>query len=175
MIKSTLLVLLAALIVLLAYAATRPGQFRVERSVRIAAPPERLHGLINDLHRMNTWNPYAKKDPAMKGSYSGPASGPGATFDFEGKQSGSGRMAITATEPAKQVTMSLVMTAPFPVANTIDFGLQPEAGATKVTWAMHGPSPYLAKLMGIFFDMDKMVGTDFERGLADLKVLAETR
>jgi hypothetical protein len=177
MIKKLSLALAAALAALLLFATTRPDTFRVQRSVRVQAPPERIHALIDDLRRFNTWNPFAKKDPAMKGSYRGAAQGPGAAFDFEGGKSGSGSIEIVAPASPTGVSMRLDMTAPFACHNLIDFSLVPQAAgsatATEVTWAMHGPSPFLSKVMGIFIDMDKMIGADFEAGLADLKALAE--
>jgi hypothetical protein len=175
MLKTFFLSLAAAFAALLLYAVTRPGEFRVQRSVRVQAPPERIHALINDLRRFNTWNPYAKKDPAMKGSHRGAAQGPGAAFDFEGGKSGSGRIEIVAPASPTGVSMKLDMTAPFACHNLIDFSLVPQAAGdvTEVTWAMHGPSPFLSKVMGVFIDMDKMIGADFDAGLADLKALAE--
>ena len=154
-------------------AAGRPGTFRVERSTTVQAPPEKIHALINDMRQFNTWNPYNRKDPAMRGEYRGPASGPGAAYHFEGNQDvGKGSLRILATV-ARQVTMQLHMIEPFEGRNTVEFILAPQAGATQVTWAMHGPSPYLGRLAGVFFDMDRMIGQDFESGLAGLKAIAE--
>ena len=174
MIKSLALVTVAAIGLLLAYAATRPDSFRVERSPTVAAPAAKLFPLINDLHRFNTWNPYNRKDPAMQGTYSGPAAGPGAVFDFQGnKEVGKGRIGITTSTEPSAVTMQLDMFEPFEVHNIVMFSLVPEGGATRVIWAMHGPSPFIARLMGIFFSMDQMIGKDFEAGLSHLKALAE--
>nr|WP_247655683.1 SRPBCC family protein [Hydrogenophaga aromaticivorans] len=159
---------------LLAYAATRGDSFRVERSTTVAAPAAKLFPLINDLHRFNTWNPYNRKDPAMQGTYSGPAAGSGAVFDFQGnKEVGKGRIGITTSTEPSVVTMQLDMFEPFEGHNVVTFSLVPEGGATRVTWAMHGPSPFIARLMGIFFSMDQMIGKDFETGLSHLKALAE--
>ena len=174
MIKSLALIPVAAIGLLLAYAATRPDSFRVERSTTVAAPAAKLFPLINDLHRFNTWNPYNRKDPAMRGTYSGPAAGPGAVFDFQGnKEVGKGRIGITTSTEPSVVTMQLDMFEPFEGHNVVTFSLVPEGGATRVTWAMHGPSPFIARLMGIFFSMDQMIGKDFEAGLSHLKALAE--
>jgi hypothetical protein len=175
MIKSTLLVVAALIAVLLIYAGTRPDTFRVERSARIQAPPERLHALINDMHAFNTWNPYARKDPAMKGSYTGPASGTGAAYAWESDEVGTGSLQIIDSPAPGAVAMRLDFIKPFEAHNTAAFTIQPDAGATRVTWAMHGPVPYVGKVMHLFFDMDKMVGKDFEDGLANLKTLAEAR
>lgn len=174
MIKTVLLVLVAAIALLLVYASTRPDTFAVERSTTIAAPADKLFPLINDMRAFNTWNPYARKDPAMKTEYSGPAAGPGAVFDFQGnKDVGKGRISITGAAAPSSVTMQLDMWEPFEGHNTVNFTLVPEGAGTKVTWAMHGPSAYITKLMGLFFNMDQMIGKDFEAGLDNLKQLAE--
>ena len=174
MIKAIALLALAALASLLAYAATRPDVFQVQRSTRIQASAAKIHALIYDLHQFNTWNPYNKKDPAMQGSYEGPTQGPGAIFNFNGnKDVGSGRVTITAVQ-ADKVSMTLDMFEPFACHNAIEFTMRPQGDATEVTWAMHGPSNFISKLMGVVFDMDKMVGRDFEAGLNSLKTLAET-
>lgn len=174
MLKTVLLIVVAAIALLLIVAATRPDTFAVERSTTIAAPAEKLFPLINDMHQFNTWNPYARKDPAMKAEYSGAAAGPGAVFDFQGnKDVGKGRISVTgATEPSL-VTMQLDMWEPFEGHNTVNFILAPDGAGTRVTWAMHGPSAFITKLMGLFFNMDQMIGKDFEAGLANLKALAE--
>jgi hypothetical protein len=174
MITAALLVLAAALAALLLYAASRPDTLHIERSVRIEAHPDKIRPLIDDMKRFNTWNPYNQKDPAMKGSYRGPASGPGAGYDFDGnKNVGKGSIQIIPPSAPNRVTMTLDMTAPMVCHNVIDFILEPEGNATEVTWAMRGPCPFLGKLMGVIFNMDKMVGRDFESGLSSLKTLAE--
>jgi len=173
MLKSTLLVIAAALAVLLVYAATKPDTFRVERSVRIQASPEKLHAMINDLRSFNTWNPYERKDPALKGSYGPTTVGTGARYGWESREVGTGSLAILETVPASKVTMALDFVKPFEAHNQAEFTLQPEQGGTRVTWAMHGPVPYLGKVMHVFINVDRMVGTDFEAGLANLKSLAE--
>lgn len=171
----TLAVLLViALGTLLAYAATKPDTFRFERSVTIAASPDTIHPLINDIKRFNSWNPYNKKDPAMKTAYRGPQAGPGAAYDFEGNGNvGKGTIQIVEPSGPGTVSMRLDMTAPMNASNLIDFTLRPQGPATQVTWAMHGPSPFITKVMHTLFDMDKMLGRDFDAGLADLKTLAE--
>jgi len=171
MIKTIALIVLAALVLLLAYVATRPDSFRVERSRVIEAPPERVFGLIQDLRQFNTWNPYERKDPGAKGEYSAATAGPDARYAWQGDKVGTGSMEITEATAPSHVGMKLDFVAPFEAHNRVDFTLQPEGGnarATRVTWAMHGPVPYLAKLMHLFFDMDRMVGQDFEDGLAFL-------
>ena len=174
MLKTVLLIVVAAIALLLIYAATRPDTFAVERSTTIAAPADQLFPLINDMRQFNRWNPYARKDPAMKVGYSGPVAGPGAVFDFHGnKEVGRGRISITGATAPSSVTLQLDMWEPFEGHNTVNFTLVPDGAGTRVTWAMHGPSVFITKLMGIFFNMDQMIGKDFEVGLANLKTLAE--
>ncbi len=129
--------------------------------------------LINDVHAFNTWNPYNRKDPAMTGSYSGPASGPGAHYDFESKKAGSGFFEITRADAPSQVHMRLLMTAPFKADNVVTFTLMPQGNQTEVTWAMAGPAPFISRFMGVVFNMDKMIGKDFADGLVNLKHLVE--
>ncbi|HSV54950.1 MAG TPA: SRPBCC family protein [Burkholderiaceae bacterium] len=174
MIKTISLVVVVALAALLLFAATRPDTFQVQRSTRIKAPPEKLFPLINDLHQFNTWNPYNKKDPSMQGTYRGPSSGPGAGFDFQGnKEVGKGSIQIVESAAPARIKMKLDMLEPFEGHNMVEFSLAQRGESTEVTWAMHGPSPYISKLIGIFFNMDRMIGRDFEAGLADLKARAE--
>jgi len=162
-----------ALATVMLIAAARPDTFRVERAALVKAPPERVHALISDMRQFNTWNPYNRKDPAMKARYEGPATGPGAAYHFEGnKDVGKGTIRITDAAPRK-VTMQLHMVEPFEGRNTVEFILSPEAGATQVTWAMHGPAPYISRLVGTVFNLDRMIGQDFENGLAGLKARAE--
>lgn len=172
--KTIALVLLAALALLLAYAATRPDTFRVERSRVIPASPERLYGLIHDLRQFNTWNPYERKDPGIQGIYSATTTGPGARYAWRGDKVGVGSMEILDATAPQRVGMKLDFVKPFEAHNQIAFTLQPEgAGGTRVTWAMQGPVPYLAKIAHLVFNMDRMVGQDFEDGLANLQTVAQ--
>jgi uncharacterized protein YndB with AHSA1/START domain len=154
-------------------ASLRPATMTVARSATVNAPPDKLFALINDLRQFNTWNPYERKDPQIRGTYSGPAAGPGALYQFEGnKDVGRGSIQIVDSAPGK-VTMQLHMIEPFEGRNTVEFRLAPAASGTEVTWAMRGASPFVARLAGLFFDMDQMIGRDFEAGLANLKQRAE--
>jgi hypothetical protein len=155
-------------------AALRPNNFRVERSTVIQAPAEKIYPLINDLHRFNDWNPYLRMDPQSKLDYSGPESGKGAAYAWESKKVGTGRMEITDTSAPRKVVMKLDFLKPFEGHNTAEFTLEPKADATAVTWAMHGQTAFIPKLMGLFFSMDKMIGQSFESGLANLKAAAES-
>jgi hypothetical protein len=176
------LIAIAAVLLLggvLLVAALRPDSFRVQRTASIQAPPEKIFAHINDLHRFNAWNPFDKKDPNVKGSYSGAASGAGAAYAFEGnKDVGRGSIQIIESAPASEVRMRLDMLSPFEAHNIVEFDLRPGMGengssVTRVTWAIQGPVPYFAKIFHMFCDMDRMIGKDFENGLANLKVIVE--
>lgn len=157
------------------YAGTRPDEFRVERRLRIAAPAERLWPLVGELRAFNRWNPYERKDPQLTGHYSGPAQGVGSRYDWDGQQVGRGSLEITGQQPGRAVQMKLDFVKPFEAHHTAEFALQPLAdGATEVRWVMQGPANLLSKLMGVFIDMDAMVGRDFEAGLQNLRALAES-
>jgi carbon monoxide dehydrogenase subunit G len=159
---------------LLAYAATRPDSFRVERSASIKAPPEKVFALINDFHHWTQWSPWENIDPGLKRTYSGSANGKGTAYAWEGDNKvGSGRMEIMDTTPPSKITIKLDFLKPFEAHNTAEFTLEGKGDTTNITWAMHGPSPYLAKVIGVFMSMDTMVSKDFEKGLANLKAVAE--
>lgn len=160
--------------VLLVYAATKPGTFRVERTASIKATPEKIFPYLSDFHKGETWSPYEKKDPAMKRTYSGAASGNGSVYEFDGnKEVGTGRLEIIDSAPPSKVVISLDMRKPFEGHNTIEYTLEPKGDSTNFTWAIHGPVPYLGKVMCIFVSMDKMIGKDFEAGIANLKAIVE--
>ena len=166
-----LAVILAGILIV---AAMRPDTLRVQRAASIKAPPEKVFALINDLRAWRNWSAYETKDPAMKRSLSGPESGKGAVYAWEGNgEVGSGRMEISESTPPSEIRIKLHFLKPFEAHHVAEFHLKPTGGATDVTWVMHGPANYLSKVMGLFFDMDKMIGRDFEAGLANLKALAE--
>ena len=157
-----------------AYAATKPDTFRGERALDIKAPPEKLFGILTDFRQSPQWSPYEKKDPAMKRSYGGAPTGKGATYAWDGDSNvGAGRLEIAEVAPAKKVTIKLDMIRPFAASNVVDYALEPKGETTRVTWSMQGAMPYPAKVMSVLVDMDKMVGSDFEVGLANLKAYAE--
>lgn len=174
MLKIILIVIVVLIAALLALAATRPGNFRVQRKTSIQAPPEKIFPLIADFHNWTSWSPWEKKDPALKRTYSGAPSGKGAIYAWEGNRNvGSGRMEITEAPAPSKVAIKLDFIKPFEGHNATLFTLQPEGGATTVTWDMQGPLAFVAKVFGIFVSMDKMIGNDFETGLANLKAVAE--
>ena len=178
MLKTITLVVVAALVVgigvVLAIAATKPDTFRIQRSAAIKAPPEKIFPLINDFRQWGAWSPYEHKDPAMKRTYSASTSGRGAVYEWDGdKNVGAGRITITDTSPPSKVFIDLDMLKPFAASNKVEFTLVPNGNGTNVTWEMQGGVPYFAKIVHMFIDMDRMVGNDFEAGLANLKANAE--
>lgn len=166
--------LVLAIAALLIFASTKPDTFRVERSVVIASTPEKIVPLINNFHRWASWSPYEKLDPAMKRTFGGDSAGVGAVYEWaSNSHAGAGRMEILEAAPLL-IKIKLDFLKPFEGHNTAEFLLQPEGSGTKVTWAVYGPSPLLSKVMGIFFDMDHLIGKDFESGLENLKKIAES-
>ena len=174
MFKTIALVVVVLIVAVLIFAATTPDTFRVQRATSIKAPPEKIFPLINDLHSWDAWSPWEKMDPAMKRTFSGAASGKGAVYEWEGNHEvGKGRMEITESSPPSKVVIKLDFIKPFEAHNSAEFTLDSQGDSTNVTWAMHGPNPYMAKVIHIFFSMDSMVGKQFEAGLANLKTIAE--
>ena len=174
MLKIVLGVVVLAVVVLLGLAAARPNAFVVKRTATINAPPEKLEPMVSDFHQWGAWSPYETMDPNMKRTYGGPANGVGATYSWVGNDKvGTGGMEIQKVTPGREVVFDLHFIKPFKANNTGRFTFEPEGAATKVTWAMEGSYPFIGKLMGMFFDMDKMVGKDFENGLAKMKAAAE--
>ena len=168
--------LIAVAVVVLAIvgiAASKPDTFRTARSATVNAAPDKIYPLIADMRKMNTWNPFAGDNPDVEGRYSGPAAGVGSAYSFDGKKSGRGRIEVTDAAAPRKAEMRLRMVKPFACDNAIEFTLQPNGPATDVTWTMHGRQPFLAKLMNVFINCDKMVGGQFDKGLAKLKAMAE--
>jgi carbon monoxide dehydrogenase subunit G len=157
----------------LIYVALLPHEFRIERTAEIGAPADKIFPMINDLRQFNTWNPFAKADPSSAITYSGPAHGVGAAYDWVGRKSGAGRMRIATSTPSSRVTANLDFLKPFTANNIAEFTLASRGASTAVTWAMSGNRPLSHKLMGTIFNMDKMVGGEFAKGLADLKTAVE--
>jgi Polyketide cyclase / dehydrase and lipid transport len=163
-----------AIAIVLIIAATKPNTFSVQRATLVKAPAEKIFPFINDFHQWGSWSPYEHKDPAMKRTYGGAASGKGAVYAWDGDRNvGSGRMEILdASAPAK-IVIKLDFFTPFEGHNTAEFTMLPQGDATNLTWLMHGPAPFMAKIMHVFMNIDRMVGKDFEIGLANLKRLTE--
>ena len=174
MLIKILIVLVVIVAVLLIVAARQSDYFRVERSISVSALPAAVFAQVNDFHKWEAWSPWAKLDPAMKETYDGAPSGVGASYSWTGNSKvGTGRMTLTESRPFEQIKIRLEFLKPFAATNTAEFTFKPDGNQTIVTWSMFGKSNYFCKLMGLFMSMDKMIGTQFEKGLADLKATAE--
>ena len=168
-------VLLAiAIAVILILASRKADSFAVRRSAVMQAPADRIFPLIDDFRQWARWSPWENRDPAMKRSFSGPDNGKGAIYAWDGnKNVGSGRMEILDASSPSKITIKLDFFKPFEGHNTAEFTLSPQGGATNVNWVMHGPAPFMHRVMQVFMNFDKMIGKDFEAGLANLKRLSE--
>ena len=167
-------ILAIAIAAVLILAATKPTTLRVQRSVSINAPPERIFSLISDFHQWVTWSPYEQKDPAMKRTYSGTERGRGAVYAWDGdKNVGSGRMEILDVSAPSKIVIKLDFFKPFEGHNTAEFTMLPQGDGTHVTWLMHGPANFMSRLIQVFMNLDNLIGKDFEAGLANLKTLTE--
>jgi uncharacterized protein YndB with AHSA1/START domain len=174
MFKKIAIVIAVLIAGVLIFAATKPDTFGVQRAASIKAPPEKIFSLINDFKRWDAWSPWEKKDPAMKRTFGAVTVGKGATYAWDGnKDVGQGSMEIVESVTPNKVALKLDFVKPFEAHNLVTFTLEPKGDATSVTWAMAGPTPYFAKIIHVFLDMDSMVGKDFEAGLAGLKAIAE--
>jgi hypothetical protein len=174
MVKIIVIVLVVVIAAILGYAATRPDSFSVQRAASIKAPPEKIFPLIDDFHRWPVWSPWEKLDPDMKRTFTGQAAGKGAAYAWQGNSKvGEGRMEILDDPAPSKIVIKLDFIKPFEGHNTTTFLLVPKGDSTDVTWTMDGPSPFVSKLIGVFMNMDKMIGNDFEKGLANLKAAAE--
>lgn len=178
MIKKTVLAIVGVVVVLaaalLVVASRQPDHFQVQRSASIHAAPQAIYRHLEDFQAWSAWSPWEKLDPAMKRTFSGPASRPGASYAWEGNGDvGAGRMEIVEVSPPERLVIRLDFLKPFEAHNTITFDLKGEGDRTYVTWTMVGPSPLVSKVMGLFMSMDAMIGKDFEAGLANLKRVAE--
>src|SRR5687767_9726604 len=158
----------------LGIAATKPNEFRVRRGTRINTTPDRIFPHLVDFRKWMAWSPWEKLDPALKRTHSGPASGTGAVYEWEGNaKAGKGRMEITDASAPNRLTIAIHFIRPFEARNTVEFLLEPKDGGTDVTWSMFGSNPFMMKVMGVFTNMDHMIGKDFEKGLAELKKVSE--
>jgi uncharacterized protein YndB with AHSA1/START domain len=174
MLKTLAIVIGLAILGILAFAATRPDTFSVQRTATINAPADKVFALINDFHRWGEWSPWEKLDPELKRTFSGAPAGVGTIYEWTGNSKvGAGRMEILKTAPAAKLDIKLDFIKPFEGHNIAEFTLTPKGDATEVLWVMHGPAPFVSKLMGVFVSMDSMIGKDFEAGLSNMKTAAE--
>jgi Polyketide cyclase / dehydrase and lipid transport len=169
-------VLAIAVATVLLLAATKPDTFTVRRTAVVKAPAEKIFPLIDNFHQWVNWSPWEHRDPAMKRTYSGAEAGKGAIYAWDGnKNVGSGRMEILDASSPSKIVIKLDFFKPFEGHNTAEFSFAPErdAAATNISWVMRGPSSFMSKLMQVFMNLDRMIGKDFEAGLANLKRLTE--
>jgi len=154
--------------------AMRPSEYRVARTATIAAPAPAVFAQVNDFHKWDAWNPWAKLDPAMKQAYAGAPAGIGAIYTWAGNSEvGEGRMTLTESRPSDLVRIRLEFLKPFATTSTAEFSFKPERDHTVVTWSMAGKVNFMAKVVHLFMDMDRMIGGNFEKGLAQLKSVVE--
>ncbi|MDB5300470.1 MAG: hypothetical protein JWO87_2133 [Phycisphaerales bacterium] len=174
MVRKILLGFVVVIVLLVIVIATRPSEFHVERSITIAAPPERVFAQVNDFHAWDAWSPWEKLDPQMKKTFEGPASGAGSSYAWTGNdKAGQGRMTIEKSDRPTQIGIKLEFIKPWAATCAATYTFAPVSEGTKMTWAMDGHNNFMAKAACLFMDMDKTVGGDFERGLASIKTIAE--
>ncbi len=174
MIRKILIVLVLALGIFLAVAATKPDTFSITRSATIQAPPTTVFALVNDFHKWEEWSPWAKLDPNAKNSFEGPAEGVGAVFGWSGNGDvGEGHMRITESKPAELIKLDLVFKRPMEGTSYTVFTFKPEGAGTVVSWTMSGKNNFLSKMVSVVMNCDKMMGEWFEKGLASMKAKAE--
>ena len=173
MFKKILLTLAAILVGLAAVIAMQPADFTVTRSTTVNAPPATVFAQVNDFRNWEAWSPWLQMDPNTKFTFGGPAEGEGATNAWVSEKTGEGNMTIVESQPSERVEIDLIFVKPFKADNDVVFAFKPEGGRTAVTWTMTGKNNFFGKAFGLFMDMDKMVGGDFEKGLAGIKSAAE--
>ena len=174
MLIKALIALAVIVIVVVVVVAARPAEFRVARTARIAAPPAAVFAQVNDFHKWDAWNPWATLDPAMKQSYEGVPAGAGAVYTWAGNSHvGEGRMTLTESRPSDLIRIKMEFLKPFAGTSTAEFTFRPEGDQTVVTWSMEGRNNFMAKAIHLVMNMDKMIGGQFEKGLAQMKAVAE--
>ncbi|MCI0375998.1 MAG: SRPBCC family protein [Gemmataceae bacterium] len=171
-------ILIALAVVVIGFAvvvAMKPSEFRIVRTGTISAPPSAVFAEVNDFHKWQAWSPWEKLDPALKRTYEGPSAGTGAIYSWAGnKKVGEGRMTIMESRPSDLIRINLEFLKPFKATNTTEFTFKPEGNQTVVTWDMSGRNNFIGKAFCMFMNMDKLVGGDFEKGLANLKASVES-
>jgi hypothetical protein len=174
MVIKILIGLVAVVAVVAGVVALQPSDFRVVRSAAIPAPAAVVFSQVNDFHKWEAWSPWAKMDPAAKNGFAGAPSGTGAVFEWAGNSKvGEGRMTLTESRPPELIRIQLDFVRPFAGTNITEFTFRPEGNQTVVTWSMSGDNNFIARAFCLFVNMDKMVGGEFEKGLANLKSVTE--
>lgn len=167
---------LAAVVVVLGLASRKPDSFRIERKAVIAAPPEKVFPYLDDPKLTQEWSPWEKKDPNIKKTFSGAAKGKGAVYEWDGnREVGAGRAEIVESVAPRLVVQELHFLRPMDDRGVARYEVAPAPGGSEITWSMEGKSTFPSKIMCVFMDMDKMVGGEFEKGLASLKAIAEKK
>jgi Polyketide cyclase / dehydrase and lipid transport len=170
-----ILLALAVLVVVAAVViALQPSHFRIARTLTMRAPAPVVFAQVNDFHNWRAWSPFAQVDPAMQESYAGAAAGMGAVYTWSGdKRAGEGRMTLTDSLSPERIRIRLEFVRPMTATNTAEFTFQPQGDGTAVTWSMEGDRNFLFKAVGLFMNMDKIVGGEFEKGLQQMKSIVE--
>lgn len=175
MLTTVLVVATIIVVALVIIIALQPAEFRIARSTVMSAPATAVFAQVNDFHKWEGWNPWGKIDPAMKQTYEGEPAGTGAVYTWSGNNEvGEGRMTITESRPSDLIRVKLEFMKPFAAVNVAAFTFKPECGQTAVTWSMTGAKNFMAKAIHLFMSMDKMIGGQFEKGLAEMKSIVET-
>jgi uncharacterized protein YndB with AHSA1/START domain len=174
MIYYILLAVAAIILVLVVIVAMQPAAFRITRSGSFAAPPSAVFAQVNDFHNWEEWSPWAKLDLAAKKTFEGPPSGVGTVFTWSGNnQVGEGTMTLTESKPDELIRINIDFRRPFKATNAAEFTFKTEGNQTSVSWSMSGQRNFIFKAFGLFMNMDKLIGKDFEKGLAQLKAVVE--
>lgn len=176
MLPYLLIAIVFVVVLFLVIAAMQPAEFRLSRSTSIAASPAAVFAQVNDLHNWEAWSPWAKLDPKMQTTHAGATAGTGAIYSWAGNSKvGAGRMTILESRAPDLIRIKLEFLKPFTATNTTEFTFQPDGSQTTVTWSMAGTNNFMAKAFGLIVNCEKMVGHDFEKGLAQLKSVVETQ
>ena len=173
MIIDILIAIAAIILVLVVVVAMQPSDFRITRSATIPAPASVLFEQVNDLHKWGAWSPWERLDPQARKTFEGPPAGVGASNSWVGEKSGEGRMTITESHPNELVRFKLDFLKPFKANNMAEFTFKPAGDQTVVTWTMTGKNNFMSKAFGLIMNCDKMVGGEFEKGLANLQTVVE--
>ncbi len=174
MIVNMFLGLAVVIVVFVIVVALHPSDFRITRTANVSTPAAVVFALVNDLHEWEAWSPWEKMDPALKKSFEGPSAGTGASYSWTGnKKVGAGRMTIMESHPDELIRIKLEFLKPFKAAHTAEFSFKSKGNQTAVTWNMFGKNNFMGKAMHLFMNMDKMVGGQFEKGLAQMKSVVE--
>ena len=179
MLEIILICVAGVLVLFVALVATRPSAYHVERKLAVAAPAELVFGVLNDLHQFAGvlvffGSPLAKRDPNMQKTFEGPAAGVGQSYSWSGnREVGKGKLTIEESLPGQKVGMKLEFVKPMESTATCALTLAGTPAGSLVTWSMTGNHNFLGKAFGMFMDMDNMLGTDIDKGLALLKIVAE--